>query len=196
GRGLARTRGAEQRHELARLDRERDVVDGGHGEAVVLRDVLEMDAGAARRGRGGGGAVGAHGRRGGHGFSYRRFGRRASIGMSSSRVTVTTTRLEAAAIVGSTSTVTAVYICTGRVWKVGERRNSAMTTSSSEVTKANTAPVATPRPMSGRVTRRKVRTGEAPRDADARSSLVSNPPRALVTETSTNGTPIAAWANT
>src|SRR5690606_36573301 len=80
---------------------------------------------------------------------HERFARRMSSGMSSTSVTGTATSVDAAAIVGSNSWVTAVYICTGRVWKVGDRRNSAITTSSNEVTKANTAPVNTPRLMSG-----------------------------------------------
>src|SRR5690242_8864171 len=91
-------------------------------------------------------------------------------------VTAVTTTLDDAAMVGSISTVTLLYIWTGSVCSVGDRRNSAMTTSSNDVTKAKTAPVTMPRLINGIVTFRKVRTGGAPSDADARSSFGSKPP--------------------
>ena len=45
-RRLAAARGAEQREEVAALDRERELVDGGH-LAEALGDILEMDVGLA-----------------------------------------------------------------------------------------------------------------------------------------------------
>src|SRR5690606_29917935 len=119
--------------ELAGFDGQGDVIDRWVGQSVVFGYPLEVDAcallcGDGRRRR----FLGA---RDGHAVLLgRRFLLRNNWGSSSTRVTATTTRLDAAAIVGSISTVTLLYICTGIVWKVGERRKSAITTSSNEVT--------------------------------------------------------------
>ena len=83
-------------------------------------------------------------------------------------VTATTIRLDAAEIVGSISTVTLLYICTGMVWNSGDRRNSARTTSSNETMNAKIPPVRMPRLISGIVTRTNARDGEEPSDAAAR----------------------------
>src|ERR1700754_4729135 len=80
-----------------------------------------------------------------------------------------TTTVAVAAIVGSTSLVTDVNIRTGSVCSCGDCTNSDTTTSSKEVTNANTAPDSTPGMISGSVTLRKVAGAEAPRLAAARS---------------------------
>ncbi len=74
--------------------------------------------------------------------------------------------------------------------------NSAITTSSSEVAKANTAPAATPGAICGRHTRKNARSGPAPQAEAARSCTGSNPSSAASTVTTTKGTPSAAWAMT
>ena len=63
---------------------------------------------------------------------------------------------------------------TGSVLTVGPARKIDSTTSSNEVTKANTAPPTTPGRISGSVTVRKMRTSPAPRPAAASGSRRSS----------------------
>ncbi|MNG25233.1 hypothetical protein D3C84_1100570 [compost metagenome] len=72
--------------------------------------------------------------------------------------------------------------------------NSTTITSSNEVAKANTAPVATPGVISGSVTRRKQTQGLAPRPLAARVMLWSNDCRAAQTVITTKGVPRTVWA--
>ena len=74
--------------------------------------------------------------------------------------------------------------------------NSTTTTSSNEAANANSAPDTTPGAISGNCTRRKIRTGSAPRLAAARVRLVSKADRDAVTVMTTKGVPRAAWART
>src|ERR1700754_1141365 len=74
--------------------------------------------------------------------------------------------------------------------------NSETTTSSNEVTKANSAPASTPGRISGKVTERKVVQADAPRLAEARSRVRSKPVRAAVTFTVTNGNASTVCATT
>jgi hypothetical protein len=80
-----------------------------------------------------------------------------------------------------------VNIRTGSVCSCGDWTKIETTTSSNDVTKANTAPDSTPGMISGSVTRRNVDTDDAPRLAAARSSVRSKPPSAAPTFTVTNG---------
>ena len=59
----------------------------------------------------------------------------------------------------------------GSVRSAGPVRNSATTTSSNEVTKANRAPEITPGKISGRTIRKNTTVGDAPRLAPARAWL-------------------------
>src|SRR5690625_6685722 len=72
--------------------------------------------------------------------------------------------------------------------------NSTMTISSKEVMKAKRAPEITPGRISGKVTRKKVCRGVAPRLAAALARLSSKPMRVAVTVMTTKGTPKAVWA--
>ena len=69
-----------------------------------------------------------------------------------------------------------------------------MTTSSNEAAKAKSAPEIMPGATSGRVTRKKVVTGSAPRLAEARIRLLSKPDSVAVMVMTTNGTPSAVCA--
>ena len=59
---------------------------------------------------------------------------------------------------------------------------------------ANSAPEITPGKISGTITRKKVRCGEAPSVAAARTKLWSKPTSVAVTVITTKGVPSAAWA--
>jgi len=72
--------------------------------------------------------------------------------------------------------------------------NSTTTTSSNEVTKANSAPDTMPGRISGMVMRKKLVEGEAPRLAAARVSEWSKPTSVAVTVMMTKGMPSVAWA--
>ena len=72
---------------------------------------------------------------------------------------------------------------------------SAVTTSSNETAKAKIAPVTTPGRIRGRVTRRKVTNGSAPRLSAARIKLASNRESVADTVTTTNGVSIIGTAN-
>ena len=85
-------------------------------------------------------------------------------------------------------------ICRGRVRCSGLATNSTTTTSSKEVTKANSAPEMRPGRISGSVTRRNTVIGPAPRPAAARVRLWSNPVRVAVTVMTTYGVASAVWA--
>src|SRR5690606_34166443 len=162
GGGLARATGSEQRDELPWLDGEADVVHCGRlGGPVPLAEVHQLDPATAgadlRRLRGRVQLV-----RGSHRAPL--FPRRAVTTWASrmGTLTRTTITLDAAAIVGSIWMVTLLNIWTGRVTARGPCRNRAMTTSSSEITKASTAPERMPGIASGRVTRRNADIGFAP----------------------------------
>ncbi len=66
------------------------------------------------------------------------------------------------------------------------------TTSSNEVAKANSAPEITPGAITGKVTRKKVDSGVAPRLRLARTRLWLKPCKVASTVVSTNGAPSAA----
>ncbi len=72
--------------------------------------------------------------------------------------------------------------------------NSTTTTSSNEVTKANSAPEIMPGVISGMITLKNTVLGDAPRLAPARVSEWSNPDKVAVTVMITNGIPSVAWA--
>ena len=76
----------------------------------------------------------------------------------------------------------------------GPAMNSTATTSSNEVTNANSAPEITPGRISGIVTLKNTRRGLAPSEAAARFSDWSNPISVAVTVMMTKGMPSVAWA--
>ncbi len=103
-------------------------------------------------------------------------------------------RKAAAATAGLMFSRMLANICRASVRWLGPATNSVITTSSSEVAKANTAPEITPGMASGKVMRRKTVAGLAPRLDAARSTELSMPPSEAVTLTTTNGTHSTAWA--
>src|SRR3569833_2503529 len=75
-----------------------------------------------------------------------------------------------AAIVGSMSPSTSDHICTVTGLKVGEPMNSETTSSSNEMTMANSRPDSTPDRISGNTIRRNTTQGEAPSGSAAFSN--------------------------
>ena len=101
-----------------------------------------------------------------------------------------------AAMVGLMFSRMPANICRGSVACSGLARKSVTTTSSKEVAKANRPPEMIPGATIGRVTRKKVVTGLAPRLEAARTRLKSKPCSVAVTVVTTKGTPRMACAST
>ena len=102
------------------------------------------------------------------------------------------TSTAAAATVGSTLWVTDVNMSTGRVCSSGDARNTAITTSSKDQTKANNAPARTPGAITGKVTWTQRAGSEAPRLSAALSRLRSCRLRAAETGWATSGMAVTA----
>ena len=107
--------------------------------------------------------------------------------MPSNSAEAMTSSVAAAVIAGLICSRTPSNICIGRVRCSGPAMNKATTASSNEAMKANTAPAATPGPISGTITRRSTATGVAPRLSPARTSVKSKPWSDASTTITTNG---------
>ena len=86
-------------------------------------------------------------------------------------------------------------ICQGIVLCLKLPTKSTTTTSSKDVMKANSEPEITPGNISGTITLKNVVDGDAPRLADARIKVLSNPTSVAVTVITTKGVPRAACAS-
>jgi hypothetical protein len=107
------------------------------------------------------------------------------------------TRIVATArIVGLICSRRPVNICHGSVCCPAEPTKITTTTSSKDVMKAKSPPEITPGRISGIWILKKVVTGLAPSEAEARVRERSNPTRVAVTVMMTKGIPSAAWAST
>ena len=101
-----------------------------------------------------------------------------------------------ARIVGLSCSLRPVHIWIGIVVFSNPAKNNTTTTSSKDVTKANSAPEITPGKIKGRVIFINVSTGLLPKLAAALVRLWSNPDRVAVTVITTNGVPNIIWAIT
>ena len=112
------------------------------------------------------------------------------------KVDIMIKQVATARIVGLNCSLKPTHIWIGIVVFSSPAKNITTTTSSKEVTKANSAPEMTPGKIKGNVTFIKVLTGLLPRLAAALVTLWSNPVNVAVTVITTNGVPKIIWAKT
>jgi hypothetical protein len=109
----------------------------------------------------------------------------AMANATSSTMVRKTSKVETAAMVGSTSNRIPSHIRLGRVMTLGVLKNNAMISSSKEVRKAKKAAAASPGAIKGKTTRLRVTKRLAPRLIAACSRMGSIPLRVALTMTTT-----------
>ena len=112
-----------------------------------------------------------------------------SSAVTSISVERTIKQVATASIVGLNCSLKPVHICIGIVVLSSPAKNNTTTTSSKDVTKANSAPDITPGRINGKVIFIKVLTGSLPRLDAALVTLWSKPDNVAVTVMTTNGVP-------
>ena len=101
-----------------------------------------------------------------------------------------------AKMVGLICSLRPLNISQGKVFKLAEPTKRTTTTSSNDVMNANNPPDITPGSIRGICILKNVLIGPAPKLAEARVRLLSNPVSVAVTVMMTKGIPRAAWART
>ena len=117
----------------------------------------------------------------------------AAFTATNSRRVIRIRIVEATAVTGVNSTRIVSHSFTGSVFACTPARKIDTTTSSNEVMKAKAAPPARPGTMSGSVTVRNTRHGDAPSPSAARTQFGSTPRSEMPTFTTTKGTASSVW---